>query len=131
MVVCGHCGHANPKPKNLERDLWERFEYDVSNRGSNVEVSNKDEDSVNPFHCARSHASSEWLHLTPVTCEIMVSNTSTTSRWTFQNLKEECNPIPNHHKVKLVAIKLRKHASIWWEHHKKQCERERKSRIVT
>jgi hypothetical protein len=33
--------------------------------------------------------------------------------------------------VKLVAIKLRKHASIWWEHLKKQRERERKSHIVT
>lgn len=34
-------------------------------------------------------------------------------------------------KVKLVAIKLKKHASIWWEHLKKQRAREGKQRIVT
>jgi hypothetical protein len=33
--------------------------------------------------------------------------------------------------VKLVVIKLRKHASIWWEHLKKQQEHERKRHIVT
>jgi hypothetical protein len=32
--------------------------------------------------------------------------------------------------VKLLAIKLRKHASIWWEHLKKQRELEKKSHIV-
>ena len=32
-------------------------------------------------------------------------------------------------KVKLVAIKLRKHASIWWEHVKKQRAREGKSKV--
>jgi hypothetical protein len=39
--------------------------------------------------------------------------------------------IPEHHKLKLVAIKLRKHASILWEHLKKQREHERKNHIVT
>jgi hypothetical protein len=39
--------------------------------------------------------------------------------------------VPDHNKVKLVAIKLRKHAFIWWEHLKRQRERERKSHIVT
>jgi hypothetical protein len=33
--------------------------------------------------------------------------------------------------VKLVAIKIRKHASIWWKHLKNQREHERKSCIVT
>jgi hypothetical protein len=28
--------------------------------------------------------------------------------------------VPDHNKVKLVAIKLQKHASIWWEHLKRQ-----------
>ena len=31
--------------------------------------------------------------------------------------------------MKLVAIKLRKHASIWWEHVKKQRVREGKSKV--
>ena len=35
------------------------------------------------------------------------------------------------HKGKLVAIKLREHASLRWEHVKKQRERERKGRVVT
>ncbi|KAK0598671.1 hypothetical protein LWI29_036860 [Acer saccharum] len=34
-------------------------------------------------------------------------------------------------KVKLMAIKLKKHASNWWEHLKKQRAREGKKRIVT
>jgi len=33
--------------------------------------------------------------------------------------------------VKLVAIKLKKNASIWWEHLKKQRAHEERSRIVT
>ncbi|TXG46352.1 hypothetical protein EZV62_028147 [Acer yangbiense] len=32
--------------------------------------------------------------------------------------------VPENRKVKVVAIKLRKHASIWWEHLKRQRERE-------
>ena len=39
--------------------------------------------------------------------------------------------VPEHNKVKHVAIKLWKHASIGWEHLKKQWERERKSLLVT
>ncbi|KAK0571257.1 hypothetical protein LWI29_013282 [Acer saccharum] len=37
----------------------------------------------------------------------------------------------SHSGVKLVAIKLKKHASNWWEHLKKQRAREGKKRIVT
>ncbi|KAI9182620.1 hypothetical protein LWI28_027252 [Acer negundo] len=36
-----------------------------------------------------------------------------------------------HRKVKLVVIKLRKHASFWWENHKKQRDREGRSKILT
>ena len=39
--------------------------------------------------------------------------------------------VPEDRKVKLVAIKLKKHASIWWEHLKKQRAREGKGRIET
>ncbi|XP_031404630.1 uncharacterized protein LOC116213728 [Punica granatum] len=42
----------------------------------------------------------------------------------FKNIFEE-------KKVKLVAIKLKKHASIWWENLKRRREREGKRRIVT
>ncbi|XP_022899409.1 uncharacterized protein LOC111412720 [Olea europaea var. sylvestris] len=43
----------------------------------------------------------------------------------------EYKDVPEDRKVKIVAIKLKKHASIWWEHLKKQWPREGKSRIVT
>ncbi|PKI74302.1 hypothetical protein CRG98_005305 [Punica granatum] len=42
----------------------------------------------------------------------------------FKNIFEE-------KKVKLVAIKLKKHASVWWENLKRRREREGKRRIVT
>ncbi|PKI68935.1 hypothetical protein CRG98_010671 [Punica granatum] len=42
----------------------------------------------------------------------------------FKNISEEKN-------VKLVAIKLKKHASVWWENLKRLREREGKRRIVT
>ncbi|XP_031375447.1 uncharacterized protein LOC116189849 [Punica granatum] len=42
----------------------------------------------------------------------------------FKNISEE-------KKVKLVAIKLEKHASVWWENLKRRREREGKRRIVT
>ena len=38
---------------------------------------------------------------------------------------------PEQKKVKLVALKLRRNASFWWENLKKQREREGKSKIVT
>ncbi|KAK0587640.1 hypothetical protein LWI29_026225 [Acer saccharum] len=43
----------------------------------------------------------------------------------------EYQEVPEHRKVKLVAIKLRKHASFWWENLKKQRDREGRSKILT
>ncbi|KAI9177434.1 hypothetical protein LWI28_015231 [Acer negundo] len=39
--------------------------------------------------------------------------------------------VPEHRKVKLVAFKLRMHASFWWENLKKQRDRERRNKILT
>ena len=39
--------------------------------------------------------------------------------------------IHEHLKVKLVAIRLRKHASLWWDHVKKQRALAGKSKVVT
>ncbi|PWA39125.1 reverse transcriptase domain-containing protein [Artemisia annua] len=39
--------------------------------------------------------------------------------------------VPDQLKVKLVAIKLRKYASLWWDHVKKQRSRDGKSRVET
>ena len=41
----------------------------------------------------------------------------------------EYKEVPEDQKVKIVAIKLKKHASIWWENLKRKREREGKSKI--
>lgn len=43
----------------------------------------------------------------------------------------EYKEIPEEKKVKIIAVKLRKHASIWWENLKKRRDREGKSKIKT
>lgn len=43
----------------------------------------------------------------------------------------EYKGVPDNCKVKIVAIKLKKHASTWWEHLKKLRAREGKGKIVT
>ena len=43
----------------------------------------------------------------------------------------EYGDAPENRKVKLVAIKLKKHASLWWENLIRQREREGRSKIVT
>ncbi|EOY08446.1 Gag-pol polyprotein-like protein [Theobroma cacao] len=43
----------------------------------------------------------------------------------------ELKDIPDEKRVKLVAIKLKKHASIWWESLKRQREREGRNKIRT
>ena len=43
----------------------------------------------------------------------------------------ELKDVPDDKRVKLVAIKLKKHASIWWENLKRQREREGRSKIKT
>ena len=41
----------------------------------------------------------------------------------------ELKEVPEDQRVKIVAVKLKKHASIWWENLKRKRERERKSKI--
>ena len=41
----------------------------------------------------------------------------------------EYKEVPEDQKVKIVAIKLKKHASMWWENLKRKHEREGKSKI--
>ncbi|KAL3503517.1 hypothetical protein ACH5RR_037966 [Cinchona calisaya] len=43
----------------------------------------------------------------------------------------ELKDVPDNQKVKIAAIKLKKHASIWWEHLKKQRVRDGKGKIVS
>ena len=43
----------------------------------------------------------------------------------------EFKDVPDEQKVKIVTIKLKKHASIWWENLKKKRAREGRSKIKT
>jgi hypothetical protein len=68
----------------------EAFEHDASHHGSDVEVCSEDGEDVNPFHQARSHASSD---STPPHPQDLRNQGVQRHYWTFQNLKEECNPM--------------------------------------
>ena len=49
---------------------------------------------------------------------------------TVERVFEYCDP-PERQKVKLVAIKMRKNASFWWENLKRQRQRDDKKKIET
>jgi hypothetical protein len=127
----------------------EAFDHDASDHESDNKVSNNDGEDINPFHQARSHASSDntpphprilRLHDVRRQYDVKVDIPKFEGRMQPDEFIDWLNTIERifdykdvleHHKVKLVAIKLRKHASLWWEHVKKQRERKRKSCIVT
>uniref|UniRef100_A0A2N9H3H4 Integrase catalytic domain-containing protein n=1 Tax=Fagus sylvatica TaxID=28930 RepID=A0A2N9H3H4_FAGSY len=114
-------GHTNFEIDVLRRQLQElqqRLEqYENQRRGARHHDS--ESDNENPFHRAHCHSSGkmqpddfiDWL---------------TTIERIF-----DFKDVPENRKVKVVAIKLRKHASIWWEHLKRQREREGRERITT
>ncbi|GKV45251.1 hypothetical protein SLEP1_g52360 [Rubroshorea leprosula] len=91
--------------------------------------SEEDTDDKNPFHHLRndeSSSSTERVHfegrLQP---DEFIDWLHTVER-VF-----ELKDIPDDKRVKLVAIKLKKHASIWWENLKRSREREGRSKIRT
>ena len=49
---------------------------------------------------------------------------------TVERVFEYCDP-PERQKVKLVAIKMRKNDSFWWENLKRQLQRDDKKKIET
>ena len=49
---------------------------------------------------------------------------------TIERVFEYCDP-PERQKVKLLAIKMRKNASFWWENLKRQRQRDGKKKIET
>jgi hypothetical protein len=170
MALRGRRTQANQPPLVPERDprdievenlrrqvqqLQERLQrveasdHDAPHHESDNEVSSEDGEDLNPFHQARSQASSDntpphprdlRLHNVQRHYDVKVDIPEFEGRMQPDEFIDWLNTIERifeykdvleHHKVKLVAIKLRKHASLWWEHVKKQRERERKSRIVT
>ncbi|KAL3510453.1 hypothetical protein ACH5RR_029854 [Cinchona calisaya] len=95
-------------------ELGKAPEHEVYDNVSEHDIS-EDGDDVNPFHHFEGkHDVDEfidWLN----TIEI------------FFELKD----VPDNQNVKIAAIKLKKHASIWWEHLKKQRVRDGKGKIVS
>ena len=43
----------------------------------------------------------------------------------------EYKEVPEEQKVKIIVVKLKKYALIWWENLKRKCEREGKNKIRT
>ena len=142
----------------LVQQLQQRLEHveasgrerDDSYRGSDGENSSGDEEETNPFHDNHSPVSSdeEALHQNRtrrnnrfqraidlkadipmyegrIQPDEFIDWLNTVERvFDYQDVSEE-------EKVKIVAIKLKKHASIWWEQLKMRRAREGKSKIRT
>jgi hypothetical protein len=140
--------HPNFETDELRRQLQElqRHLEQYENQGCGARHHDPESDEKNPFHHANSHSSGgstpahpHFLrHLQPgfdmkvdipefegkMQPDEFIDWLTTVER--IFDFKD----VPENHKVKIVAIKLRKHASIWWEHLKRQQEREGRERIT-
>ena len=142
-------GHTNLEMDELRRQLQElqqRLEQ-YENQGRGARYHDFESNDENPFHRVHSHSSSGSTPPQPrllrnlqlgfdmkvdipefegkMQPDDFIDWLTTVERiFYFKDVLENC-------KVKVVAIKLRKHASIWWEHLKRQRERERRERITT
>uniref|UniRef100_A0A2N9FZ08 RNA-directed DNA polymerase n=1 Tax=Fagus sylvatica TaxID=28930 RepID=A0A2N9FZ08_FAGSY len=142
-------GHTNFEMDVLRRQLQElqqRLEqYENQRRGARHHDS--ESDNENPFHRAHSHSSGE--STPPHPRFVRNSRPGFDMKVDIPDFEGKMQPddfidwlttverifhfkdVPENRKVKVVAIKLRKHASIWWEHLKRQREREGRERITT
>jgi hypothetical protein len=142
-------GHTNFEMDVLRRQLQElqqRLEqYKNQRRGARHHDS--ESDNENPFHRAHSHSSGE--STPPHPRFVRNSRPSFDMKVDIPDFEGKMQPddfidwlttverifdfkdVPENRKVKVVAIKLRKHASIWWEHLKRQRECEGRERITT
>uniref|UniRef100_A0A2N9EGL5 RNA-directed DNA polymerase n=1 Tax=Fagus sylvatica TaxID=28930 RepID=A0A2N9EGL5_FAGSY len=128
------------------QELQQRLEqYENQRRGARHHDS--ESDNENPFHHAHSHSSSE--STPPHPRFVRNSRPGFDMKMDIPDFEGKMQPddfidwlttverifdfkdVPENRKVKVVAIKLRKHASIWWEHLKRQREREGRERITT
>ena len=142
-------GHTNFEMDELRRQLQklqQRLEQ-YENQGRGARYHDFESNDENPFHRVHSHSSSGSTPPQPrllrnlqlgfdmkvdipefegkMQPDDFIDWLTTVERiFYFKDVLENC-------KVKVVAIKLRKHASIWWEHLKRQRERERRERITT
>ncbi|KAG5539880.1 hypothetical protein RHGRI_020186 [Rhododendron griersonianum] len=130
----------------LRLQHYETLKRVDSRHGSEDEAS--DEEEVNPFHRTSSHASSggapryqfrrnryfQQEYGVKVEIPEFEGRMHPDEFLDWLNTVErifEYKDIPEDRKVKLVAIKLKKHASLWWEHLKKQRDRDGKRRVKT
>uniref|UniRef100_A0A2N9IIC5 Reverse transcriptase n=1 Tax=Fagus sylvatica TaxID=28930 RepID=A0A2N9IIC5_FAGSY len=142
-------GHTNFEMDVLRRQLQElqqRLEqYENQRRGARHHGS--ESDNENPFHRAHSHSSGE--STPPHPRFVRNSRPGFDMKVDIPDFEGKMQPddfidwlttverifdfkdVPENRKVKVVAIKLRKHASIWWEHLKRQREREGREHITT
>uniref|UniRef100_A0A2N9GDV0 RNA-directed DNA polymerase n=1 Tax=Fagus sylvatica TaxID=28930 RepID=A0A2N9GDV0_FAGSY len=142
-------GHTNFEMDVLRRQLQELQQcleqYENQRRGARHHDS--ESDNENPFHRAHSHSSGE--STPPHPRFVRNSRPGFDMKVDIPDFEGKMQPddfidwlttverifdfkdVPENRKVKVVAIKLRKHASIWWEHLKRQREREGRERITT
>jgi hypothetical protein len=142
-------GHTNFEMDVLRRQLQElqqRLEqYENQRRGARHHDS--ESDNENPSHRAHSHSSGE--STPPHPRFVRNSRPGFDMKVDIPDFEGKMQPddfidwlttveriidfkdVPENRKVKVVAIKLRKHSSIWWEHLKRQRERGGRERITT
>ncbi|KAK0577396.1 hypothetical protein LWI29_032473 [Acer saccharum] len=136
-----------------ERFLQRLHLYENHDHDENEEFEDDGVD-VNPFHQTRNHVSDDSTPLHPrdlrhyilrdrekhCAFNAKVEILEFEGKMQPDELVEWLNAVdrifdyqdvPENKKVKLVAIKLRKHASFWWENLKRQRERDGRSRIFT
>ena len=140
------------------QQLQQRLEH-FEDRGKAVQhedldngSSSNDEGNTNPFHQAKSHSSGD---SSPIHPNVIRNMTFRNDRRDFHVKVEipdfegrmhpdefvdwlntierifDYQDVPENQKVKVVAIKLKKYASLWWENLRKQRIREGRSKIVT
>lgn len=121
--------------QQLQQELarFQSLRHDLSHQGSEDEVSNDEREEFNPFH--REPSPEPNLNIArrnfefrqePFNIKVEIPEFEGRAQpdefidWllTVERIFEY-KDVPEHRKVKIVAIKLKKHASIWWEHLKR------------
>ena len=112
---------------------FEAWAHDDSCHGSEHELPNEEKEDINPFHDARRWVPVEEgsLHRQPgrnhefrrdISIKVNIAEFEGRIQpdefidWLHtMELVFEYEDVFKHYKLKLVALKLKKHASIWWE----------------
>ncbi|PWA60613.1 reverse transcriptase domain-containing protein [Artemisia annua] len=132
--------------RELQINPFHRYERQYNNTQSESDVHEEDDEYSNPFHRRRS-PSQRRRHRTPPEPRAVDPLRSLGFRMEIPEFDGGVQPdefidwlhtvervfdlkeVPDYLKVKLVAVKLKKHASLWWEHLKRKRAQERKNKI--